>query len=79
MTLANVVGAKGQVLIAKQIRDQLGIGPGWMAIQRVVDDRVEMVFLPPQAPRVAEGGPGFPPQGQRARRRVAPGAGARLA
>ena len=48
MTLANVVGAKGQVVIAKHIRDQLGIAPGWVAIQRAVDDRVEMVFLPPE-------------------------------
>ena len=48
MTLANVVGAKGEVVIAKHIRDQLGIGPGWVAIQRAVDDRVEMVFLPPE-------------------------------
>ena len=47
-TLTNVVGAEGQVVIAKQIRDQLGIGPGWVAIQRAVDDRVEMVFLPPE-------------------------------
>ena len=48
MTLANVVGTKGQVLIANHIRDQLGIGPGWIAIQRAVDDRVEIVFLPPE-------------------------------
>ena len=46
--MTNVVGAEGQVVIAKQIRDQLGIGPGWVAIQRAVDDRVEMVFLPPE-------------------------------
>ena len=48
MTLGSVVGRKGQVVIAKHIRDQLGIGPGWVAIQRAVDDRVEMVFLPPE-------------------------------
>ena len=46
--MGNVVGRKGQVVIAKHIRDQLGIGPGWVAIQRAVDDRVEMVFLPPE-------------------------------
>ncbi len=44
--MGNVVGRKGQVVIAKHIRDQLGIGPGWVAIQRAVDDHVEMVFLP---------------------------------
>ena len=46
--MGNVVGTKGQVVIANHIRDQLGIGPGWVAIQRAVDDRVEMVFLPPE-------------------------------
>ena len=48
MTLANVVGTKSEVVIAKHIRDELGIGPGWVAIQRAVDDRVEIVFLPPE-------------------------------
>lgn len=46
--MANIVGTKGQVVIAKHIRDQLGIGPGWVAIQRAVDDHVEIVFLPPE-------------------------------
>ena len=46
--MANVVGRKGQVVIAKRIRDQLGIGRGWVVMQRAVDQRVEMVFLPPE-------------------------------
>ena len=41
------IGPKGQVVIAKEIRDELGIGPGWETIQRVVDGRVELSFLPP--------------------------------
>ena len=48
MALANVVGARGQVVIAKHIRDELGIGPGWISIQRAVGGRVEMVFLLPE-------------------------------
>lgn len=40
--VAHVVGHKGQVVIAKEIRDSLGIGPGWVALQRVVDDHVEI-------------------------------------
>ena len=42
-----LVGSKGQVVIAKEIRDRLGIGPGWVALQRVADDHVEIYFLPP--------------------------------
>ncbi|MCC6628541.1 MAG: AbrB/MazE/SpoVT family DNA-binding domain-containing protein [Chloroflexi bacterium] len=41
------VGRKGQVVIDRAIRRQLQIGPGWEAIQRLVDDRVEITFLPP--------------------------------
>lgn len=42
-----LVGPKGQVVVAKEIRDRLGIGPGWVAIQRLAGDHVEMRFLPP--------------------------------
>ena len=43
-----LVGAKGQVVIAKEIRDRLGVKPGWVALQRQVGDRVEIYFLPPE-------------------------------
>lgn len=42
-----LVGAKGQVVIAKEIRERLGVKPGWVALQRLVGDRVEIYFLPP--------------------------------
>ena len=45
--MPHVVGQKGQVVIAKEIRDSLGIAPGWVALQRVVDDHVEIRFFPP--------------------------------
>lgn len=45
--MANVVGAKGQVVIAKEIRERLGLQPGWIALQRLVDDHVEVYFMPP--------------------------------
>ena len=46
--MAHVVGTKGQVVIAKEIRDQLGVEPGWLALQRLVGDHVEVYFLPPE-------------------------------
>lgn len=50
-----VVGPKGQVVISKKIREQLGIGPGWLAVQRLVGDRVEIHFLPPEHERSLAG------------------------
>jgi bifunctional DNA-binding transcriptional regulator/antitoxin component of YhaV-PrlF toxin-antitoxin module len=41
------VSNKGQVVIAKEIRERLGVKPGWVALQRLIDDRVEILFFPP--------------------------------
>ncbi len=41
------VGTKGQVVIAKEIRDRLGVEPGWVALQQLVGDHVEIFFVPP--------------------------------
>lgn len=46
--MPHIVGPKGQVVIAKEIRDRLGVEPGWLALQRLVDDHVEIYFLPPE-------------------------------
>ena len=53
--MANVVGTKGQVVINKEIRQRLGIEPGWLALQRIVDDHVEVYFLPPEHNRSLKG------------------------
>lgn len=46
--MSYLVGPKGQVVIAKGVRDRLGVQPGWLALQRIVDDHVEIHFLPPE-------------------------------
>ena len=41
------VGDQGEIVIEKELRDQLGIRPGWIALQRLVDNRIEIQFIPP--------------------------------
>lgn len=53
--MAHRVGPKGQVVIAKEIRDQLGVQPGWLALQRLVDGHVEIYFIPPEHNRSLQG------------------------
>ena len=45
--MATKVGTKGQFVIEKRLRDELGIGPGWMAVQRAVDGQLRVSFVPP--------------------------------
>ena len=45
--MAAVVGTKGQVVIDKAIRDQLGISPGWRAYQTLDEGFVKIYFRPP--------------------------------
>jgi bifunctional DNA-binding transcriptional regulator/antitoxin component of YhaV-PrlF toxin-antitoxin module len=42
------VGTKYQVVIEQAVRQRLGIRPGWIAVQTVVDDHLELRFLPPE-------------------------------
>jgi AbrB family looped-hinge helix DNA binding protein len=46
--MANTVGAKGQVVIEKPIREALCIEPGSVAIQTLKGDHVEIRFYPPE-------------------------------
>ena len=53
--MANVLGAKGQVVIEKAIRESLGIEAGYVAVQRLVGDHVEIQFYPPEHDRSLRG------------------------
>lgn len=44
--MSTIVGARGQVTIASDIRKALGVQPGWRAIQRLEEDRVVIRFRP---------------------------------
>jgi AbrB family looped-hinge helix DNA binding protein len=55
MTVAHIVGSKGQIVIEKEVRDRLGIQPGWKAIQMVSDDHVRIYFIPPEHNRSLRG------------------------
>ena len=46
--MSTTVGTKGQITIQKEIRDALGVRPGWRAFQRVEDGRLIMTFRPPK-------------------------------
>jgi len=53
--MGNVVGPKGQVVIEKEIRDRLGVQPGWKTVQMVVDNHVRIYFIPPEHRRSLKG------------------------
>lgn len=53
--MGHKVGPKGQVVIEKEIRDGLGVKPGWIALQQRVDDHVEIRFIPPEHNRSLAG------------------------
>ena len=53
--MANVLGAKGQLVIEKAIRESLGIEAGYVAVQRLVGDHVEICFYPPEHKRSLRG------------------------
>lgn len=55
MTMPSTVGEKGQVVINKPIRDALGIQPGFIAVQTMVGDHVELRFYPPEHSRSLKG------------------------
>lgn len=53
--MSSVVGTKGQIVIEKRIRQALGIQAGYVAVQRLVGDHVEIFFFPPEHRRSLRG------------------------
>lgn len=53
--MSYLVGPKGQIVIDQRIRKALGIKPGTQTIQRMVDDHVEIRFLPAEHNRSLKG------------------------
>ncbi|MBX2999440.1 MAG: AbrB/MazE/SpoVT family DNA-binding domain-containing protein [Caldilineaceae bacterium] len=53
--MPNVVGPKGQVVIEKEIRDQLNVQPGYLTLQKRVGDHLEIYFYPPEHNRSLRG------------------------
>ena len=49
------VSERFQVVIERAARQKLGIHPGWVAVQTVVGDHLEMRFLPPEHDRSLAG------------------------
>lgn len=45
------IGADGRLPIPQEIRERIGIEPGWIARQRVVGAHVEILFIPPDPGR----------------------------
>jgi bifunctional DNA-binding transcriptional regulator/antitoxin component of YhaV-PrlF toxin-antitoxin module len=53
--MANMVGEKGQVVIEKPLREALGVRPGFVTVQTLIDDHVEIRFYPPEHNRSLRG------------------------
>lgn len=44
--MANVVGERYQITIDRHVRDELGVNPGDLAVERVEDGRLVIEFVP---------------------------------
>ena len=53
--MATVVGIKGQIVVEKSIRDALGLQPGYVAVQKLAGDHLEIFFFPPEHQRSLRG------------------------
>ena len=68
--MPSTVSGDGRITIEKKLRDELGVRPGCIAIQRRVGDRIEIRFLPPPHRGSLRGvladpdGPSFPTEAE---------------
>lgn len=53
--VSHIVGSKGQIVISKEIRQRLGVGPRWRALQRLAGDHLEVYFVPPEHSKSLKG------------------------
>jgi hypothetical protein len=53
--MATAVGTEYQLVIEPQVRARLGVQPGWVAVQTVVGDHLEVRFLRPEQGRSLAG------------------------
>ena len=53
--MSTSVGTKGQFVIERAIRSRLGIKPGFIAVQQVAGDHLEVRFYPPEHSRSLRG------------------------
>ena len=55
MYATSIVGPKGQIVVSSEIRQSLGVEPGWRALQMLVDGHLEVFFTPPPHTRSLKG------------------------
>ncbi len=62
------VGQKGEIVIGEELREKLGVGPGWRAYQFLEDDHLIIYFQPPD-----DGKPLAGSLSNKLKKKVAPG------
>ena len=62
------VGKKGEIVIGEELREKLGIGPGWRAYQYLEEDHIIIYFRPPD-----DGKPLAGSLSKYVKKRIAPG------
>ena len=50
-----IVGPDGEIILAREILNALGVQPGWRALQRLEGDRLIVEFRPPKHNRSLAG------------------------